>query len=153
MRTLSFNPWLKPVGVILLALAVVVVMTGGVLNAQVKQIKKVPVKSTPKDSGVEMYKAYCASCHGMDGKGKGPAASALKMPATDLTTLSKNNGGKFPELKFQNSLRVSSPLAAHGSSDMPTWGPIFRSLESGSDGFTQMRVYNLTKYVEGLQVK
>lgn len=153
MQTVSVNQWLRLAGISVLVLAVAIVLRGGVLSAQAKGIKKVPVQSTPKDSGVEMYKAYCASCHGMDGKGRGPAASALKMPPTDLTMLSKNNGGKFPELKFQNILKVSSPLAAHGSSDMPTWGPIFRSLEQGSESFAQMRLYNLSKYIQGMQAK
>ena len=28
-------------------------------------------------SGAEMYKTWCASCHGVQGKGDGPAAAAL----------------------------------------------------------------------------
>jgi len=28
--------------------------------------------------GVDLYRAYCASCHGKDGKGHGPVAPALK---------------------------------------------------------------------------
>lgn len=134
-----------------LALALVLLFSG--VRAEAQSVKRVPVKPTAKDSGVEMYRTYCASCHGLDGKGAGPAAAAMKVPPTDLTVLSRNNGGKFPELKFQNVLKVSSPLAAHGSSDMPLWGPIFRSLESGSEGYMQIRIYNLMKHVESLQVK
>ncbi len=134
-----------------LCFALMVIVTG--VNADAQNVKRVPVKPTAKDSGAEMYKVYCATCHGMDGKGNGPAAAAMKTPPTDLTLLSKNNGGKFPELKFQNVLKLSSPLAAHGSSEMPMWGPIFRSLESGSEGYVQMRIYNLMKHVEGMQVK
>ena len=135
---------------LLTAVAVLIVLTAPLASAQ---IKKVPVARTAKDSGPEMYKAYCASCHGLDGKGKGPAAAALKIPATDLTLLSKSKGGKFPELRFQNVIKVNTEMSAHGSSDMPTWGPIFRSLESGSEGFVSMRIYNLMKYVESIQVQ
>lgn len=135
---------------LLTAVAVLIVLTAPLASSQ---IKKVPVARTAKDSGPEMYKAYCASCHGLDGKGKGPAAAALKIPATDLTLLSKSNGGKFPELRFQNVIKVNTEMSAHGSSDMPTWGPIFRSLESGSEGFVSMRIYNLMKYVESIQVQ
>jgi mono/diheme cytochrome c family protein len=48
-------------------------------------------------SGKKTYTEYCASCHGEDGKGMGPAASALKAPPSDLTTLAKRHAGKFPE--------------------------------------------------------
>ena len=64
-----------------------------------KTIQHAPIKATSPASGGEMYKTYCAVCHGTDGKGGGPAASALKVPPTDLTQLSKKNGGKYPGLK------------------------------------------------------
>src|ERR1035438_2392809 len=51
---------------------------------------------TSLTKGPDLYQRYCAVCHGKDGKGGGPAAAALKAIPTDLTQLSKNNGGKFP---------------------------------------------------------
>jgi mono/diheme cytochrome c family protein len=118
-----------------------------------KVIKHVPVKSTSPVSGKEMYTAYCAVCHGTDGKGGGPAASALKVPPADLSMLSKNNGGKFPSLKVESSIRGESGLPAHGSKEMPVWGSLFWSMSSGHEGEVQQRVANLTKYVDTLQVK
>ena len=50
-------------------------------------VKKVPIQRTSAASGEEMFDAYCAACHGKDGKGNGPAAAELKMPPPDLTTL------------------------------------------------------------------
>lgn len=47
--------------------------------SQQKEIRHVPVKATSPASGPEMYTAYCAVCHGIDGTGKGPAAEALKV--------------------------------------------------------------------------
>jgi len=61
-----------------------------------KVIEHAAIKPTSPASGKEMYTSYCAVCHGTDGKGGGPAASALKTAPSDLTTLTKNNGGKFP---------------------------------------------------------
>ncbi|MGB8012584.1 MAG: cytochrome c [Terriglobales bacterium] len=118
-----------------------------------KTIKHVPIKATSPVSGKEMYTAYCAVCHGTDGKGAGPAASALKAPTTDLTLLSKNNGGKYPALKVEASIRGESALPAHGSKEMPVWGALFWNMSSGHEGEVQQRVANLTKYVESLQAK
>ncbi|MGD0469376.1 MAG: cytochrome c [Terriglobales bacterium] len=118
-----------------------------------KTIKHVPIKSTSPVSGKEMYMAYCAVCHGTDGKGGGPAASALKVPPTDLTVLSKNNGGKYPALKVTSSIRGESATPAHGSKEMPVWGTLFWSMSQGHEGEVQERVTNLTHYIETLQVK
>ena len=118
-----------------------------------KVIKHVPIQSTSPVSGKDMYAAYCAVCHGTDGKGGGPAASALKTPPSDLTLLSKNNGGKYPSLKVTAAIHGDSALPAHGSKEMPVWGPLFWNLSGGHEGEVQQRVANLTRYVESLQVK
>ena len=55
-----------------------------VLGAQPNQnteVKKVPAPHIRADSGARMFKGYCAACHGLDGKGDGPAAPALKNAA------------------------------------------------------------------------
>ncbi len=54
-------------------------------------------------SGQEMYKQFCAACHGADGKGDGPAASNLKTRPSDLTTLAKRHEGSFHTITFQRS--------------------------------------------------
>jgi mono/diheme cytochrome c family protein len=118
-----------------------------------KVIKHVPIQSTSLVSGKDMYTAYCAVCHGTDGKGGGPAASALKTPPSDLTVLSKNNGGKYPVLKVTAAIHGDSALPAHGSKEMPVWGALFWNLSGGHESEVQQRVANLTHYVESLQVK
>ncbi len=118
-----------------------------------KVIQHVPVKDVSPASGKEMYMSYCAVCHGTDGKGGGPAASALKVPPTDLTLLSKTNGGKYPALKVTSSIRGETALAAHGSKEMPVWGTLFWSMSSGHQSEVQQRVVNLTRYIETMQAK
>jgi mono/diheme cytochrome c family protein len=118
-----------------------------------KTIQHATVKPTSPASGNEMYTSYCAVCHGTDGKGGGPAAGTLKTPPADLTRLSKNNGGKFPAMKVTSTLRGTSDLPAHGSREMPLWGPLFWSMSGGHEGEVQQRVANLTHYVESLQAK
>jgi mono/diheme cytochrome c family protein len=116
-------------------------------------IKRVPVKVTSAASGKEMYESYCAVCHGTDGKGNGPAASALKVAPSDLTTLSKNNGGKYPSLKVSAAIRGDANVTAHGTKEMPVWGSLFRDMSQGHEGEVQQRVNNLTKYIDTLQGK
>ena len=116
-------------------------------------IKHVPIKQTSPASGAEMFTSYCAACHGKDGKGTGPAADALKVPATNLTTLASKNGGKYPSMKVSSVIRGEDVLAAHGSRDMPVWGKLFWSISEGNDAEVLQRVANLNKYIEDMQVK
>ena len=117
------------------------------------RIKKRPAQYTPPSSGKAMYLAYCASCHGKDGKGNGPAASAMKIAPSDLTELAAKNGGIFPENHVAQTIRGDSNTPGHGSQEMPVWGPIFGAIGTKSEGVPQLRVRNLTKYVESLQQK
>jgi len=116
-------------------------------------VKKTAIEPTSPASGKDMFVQYCAACHGADAKGNGPAASALKTPAADLTTLAKRHDGKYPRDYVANILRSGSGPAAHGSSDMPTWGPLFRVLDQGHDADVQLRIKNLNDYLASLQAK
>ena len=122
-------------------------------QAGTTQIKHVPVKATNAASGQEMYASYCAVCHGANATGNGPAQSALKIPATDLTTLAQKNGGKYPGLHVSSVLRGDAELAAHGSKDMPVWGPLFRNMSQGHDAEVQQRIANINSYIDSLQKK
>ncbi len=135
------------------AILLVLVIGFAVLVAaqSTKEIKKVRVSSTPADSGSEMFKTYCATCHGVNAKGGGPAAGALKIPPPDLTLLKKNGGGKFPAGRVTHIIEGSDEIGAHGSSDMPLWGPVFHSLSPSNDAVVKLRIANLTKYIESLQ--
>jgi len=116
------------------------------------QIKKVPAERTSAASGKEMFDAYCASCHGVDGKGNGPAAPAFKKPPTDLTLLAQKNGGKFPAMHVMSSIQDVTQNV-HGSKDMPVWGPILSSVSTKDPGVVRLRISNLTSYIESLQAK
>ncbi len=104
-------------------------------------------------SGEQMYKFYCAACHGADAKGNGPTARMLKTPPPDLTTLAKRHAGKFPDEYVRNVLEFGPGLRAHGSSDMPTWGPIFRYNDNQNERVVQERIKRLCDYLASLQVR
>jgi mono/diheme cytochrome c family protein len=122
-------------------------------RAQETKIKKVPIKHTAADSGDEMYKEYCAACHGRTGKGDGPAVAALKTAPPDLTMLARNNGGKFPADHVQSVLSMGVAEAAHGTKDMPIWGPLFKAISQHNSGVARLRISNLTDYMESIQMK
>ena len=114
------------------------------------KINRVPISPTSMASGEEMYHAYCAACHGKQGRGDGPAAPAFKTPPTDLTTLAAKNKGKFPDMDLTQVLQWGpTATKAHGSKEMPVWGELFTSL--GDQAQSKQRIYNLTKYLESLQ--
>jgi mono/diheme cytochrome c family protein len=131
-----------------------------IAGAQENQIKKTQVKPTSPVSGAQMFKEYCAVCHGNDGKGDGPVATALKVPPPNLTTLAQRHDGKFPDDYVSNVLKNGVKNPAHGSGEMPVWGPIFdtmnrwKTLCPGMDETpVTLRIANLTNYLKSIQKK
>ena len=133
---------------------ILLALSGGFISAQeaAPTVKHATAPPTSPASGKEMFMSYCASCHGKDGRGDGPAAGALKQAPADLTMLAKRNGGKYPSDKVTSILRGQTKLVAHGQ-DMPVWGPVFWKISQGHEEQVQMRVSNLNRYLESIQVK
>lgn len=130
----------------------ILVMTGLALAqaaAQQTTIKRAAAQHTAASSGQEMFDSYCAVCHGKGGTGNGPAAAALKIPPANLTLLAKHNGGVFPAEHVTGILQGAA-FPAHGSKDMPIWGPVLSSVSNGPQE-SRLRVYNLMDYVKSLQ--
>ncbi len=142
--------WLREVVKIVIALAVAAAFIG--LAQERSNVKHTPAPDTDPRSGAEMYRAYCAVCHGLDGKGAGPAAAALCQEIPDLTQLSRKNGGKFPMFHVSGIIQGDAEIAAHGSKDMPMWGDVFRELKR-DDSVVKLRVHNLAEYLASLQEK
>jgi AhpD family alkylhydroperoxidase len=114
---------------------------------------KAPTETAAVASGKQTYVEYCAVCHGADGRGMGPGASALKTPPADLTTLARTHNGKFPDEYVAGIVRFGKPIAAHGSADMPVWGPIFSVRDNGNEVAVRRRIKNLCGYLATLQEK
>ena len=102
--------------------------------------------------GPDLYRFYCATCHGRDGKGNGPAAPALKVPPPDLTVLTRRQNGVFPSVDVETIIRGGTAMAAHGSDEMPVWGPIFHALDP-SDARVKARIAALVSHIVSIQQK
>jgi mono/diheme cytochrome c family protein len=136
--------------VALAAVAIVFFAVAARAQAPSKSEQELPplIRST---KGPDLFRAYCASCHGLDGKGDGPAASALKVKVPNLTLLAKNNGGTFSAARLRRTITGEEVMASHGSREMPIWGPIFHQVEEDIDR-GNVRIENLLKYLESIQV-
>lgn len=134
--------WMAGAAALLFALAA---------NANAQNVKRAPINRINDVTGPATFKAYCTQCHGADGKGAGPVAKALKIPPADLTRIAERHGGKFPAVEVKHIIMGEQDLPAHGTRDMPTWGPAFRSVEDSS--VSELRLSNLVRYLEELQVK
>ncbi len=113
-----------------------------------QQIPPLIIKST---AGEDLFKFYCSSCHGLDGKGRS-SAPGVRTPPPDLTTLAHRNGGRFPRERVEQTIREGGARAggSHGTTDMPVWGWIFRGLDQ-SEALVRIRIENLVDYLETIQ--
>jgi mono/diheme cytochrome c family protein len=102
--------------------------------------------------GPDLFRAHCSPCHGADGKGGGPVASVLNSAVPDLTKIQKRNGGIFPEQRVRKVILGDDVMVAHGSREMPIWGPIFHQVEQDRD-YGNVRVKNLIEYLKSIQEK
>ena len=121
--------------------------------AQEPRVINIPARHTSANSGKQMFEAYCAACHGKEGKGDGPVAAALKVPPTDLTVLARQNSGKFPSMQVAKAITGEAGISAHGSKEMPIWGPVFMSISHQHESEVHLRIANLAEYIKSLQQK
>ncbi len=153
---------MKPIkifGLLAVGLAVVIgitlflAMAGESQETRVKsQEDQGAVRLIPSLEGADLFRSYCASCHGADAQGAGPVAAALSTKVPDLTAISKRNGGVFPSKRIELVISGDEAIIAHGSREMPVWGPIFHQVERDRD-FGNVRLRNVTKYIESIQQK
>jgi mono/diheme cytochrome c family protein len=136
----------RPVVTVFIAAAALVLPAGSARLAA----QNTPALVIESVAGRDNFDRYCATCHGTDGKGGGPVAAALRSRPADLTSIARGNSGIFPRERVAAFVRGTSRVEAHGSADMPVWGPVFSGLEA-SDARVQQRIENIVTYVESLQ--
>jgi mono/diheme cytochrome c family protein len=105
--------------------------------------------------GSDLFATHCASCHGVDARGDGPAALALRTPPTDLTRLAVRNGGVFPESSTAMLIDGRFDLPAHGSREMPIWGARLADQIPGmaTGEVARGQITSLLEYLKSLQVE
>ncbi len=105
--------------------------------------------------GRTAFMADCASCHGANGKGGGPAARALAVAPPDLTQIAARNGGIFPRNQVMSTID-GLDRGAHFSTAMPEFGAgdMGDTVIVEEDGLgtpVPMRLLVLAEYLESIQ--
>jgi len=139
--------------------AIIFIIVAGTTFGQ-GEVKQAPLtwQQAALTDGEELYVELCAVCHGDDGMGGGPAASALKYPVPDLTRLAANNDGEFPREEVQASIAGKSRPDSHLTVNMPNWEEMFEEVRRDRKMFhrealARQRIYNLTEYLSSIQTK
>lgn len=103
--------------------------------------------------GHQLFKTYCASCHGENGHGNGPAAESLRHLPPDLSRYAAKNGGVFPDERLGRIID-GRDVPSHGSREMPVWGDAFRVIEGGATPEAiKARIAAILKYLEMIQAR
>ena len=107
-----------------------------------------PVSAT---KGKTIYVRYCASCHGVTGRGDGTVATELRVPPTDLTRITEKAGGRFPEEAVTRSIDGRRTIRVHGAPDMPVWGEVFEGTEGTESQTVDSALRRVVHYIWSLQ--
>jgi mono/diheme cytochrome c family protein len=105
-------------------------------------------------SGKDLYVRFCASCHGVTGRGDGPVAESFKQEVPDLTLIARRAQGRYPRDRIEKIIDGRYIVAAHGARTMPVWGEDFSRLEIGNpdaERSTRLMIQRLADYVWLLQ--
>jgi mono/diheme cytochrome c family protein len=104
-------------------------------------------------SGAYLYRTFCATCHGETGKGDGPVADIADRRPSDLTVLTRNNGGTYPRDRVISVLENVAPLPGHEPPAMPNWRNVLKTTEGSDERVIRKRLEALADHVGTLQQK
>lgn len=113
------------------------------------------------DIGKREYESNCIVCHGAAGKGDGSYGELLKTRASDLTVLSRNNGGVFPFNRVYEVIDGRTAVKSHGPREMPVWGrdysmkaaAYYMDVDYDPESYVRARILALIDYLHRLQAK
>ena len=152
------EPVKKPVGAAIAAGAVLVaavfLSSLGAAPAAAQGATADPQGMKQTIAGAELFRTYCATCHGTSARGDGPLADSMRRRPADLTEIAKRNGGTFPGEIVYRTIDGKRPVRGHGGPDMPVWGDAFeRSRDGGDAEKVRTLIQSLVDYLEAIQLK
>lgn len=130
------------------------IMAGSPLSARAED----PAKSDSmlNESGRKLFETHCVACHGFNGTGNGPVASALTPKPADLTSLMKRHGSSFSWGDIAKYIDGRTEVPAHGKREMPVWGKVLHAA-STNEMLREEEIHGdlaaLIQYLKSIQVK
>ncbi len=106
-----------------LGVGLIVLAAAGLLEFGERPVGDNPVEPTADSiaAGRALYFRECASCHGDDGRGDGPAASALSIPPSDFRIHIPFHSDRFFFLVMSNGFGSAMPGFADRLSEEDRW--------------------------------
>jgi hypothetical protein len=134
--------------------AIALVAAGAALGATAAADQPLGYDPVLAEVGTPLFERYCTSCHGVAGRGDGPAAASLRPRPADLTGIAKRRGGQFPTGQIAQFIDGRFELAAHGSREMPVWGERFGADVPNAgvgESIARGNIASLLEYLKSIQ--
>ena len=128
----------------------------GLLLVPLAAAAQTPAPSTTQQAiaGGELFRTYCAVCHGSTARGDGPLAASMRRKPADLTEIAKRNAGTYPSELVFRTIDGLNPVRGHGGPDMPVWGDAFaRSRDGGNPETVKRMIQSLVEYLGSIQAR
>ena len=115
-----------------------------------------PALAADVQNGSELFRGYCAACHGIGAMGDGPMTDILEIAPPDLTGLAAANDGTFPLARVVRTIDGRNTLVSHGG-PMPLFGTILQGeagvvdAEDGTPIITKAAVVDIAAWLASVQ--
>ena len=123
-------------------------------------IERVPLseQQAALTGGKALFEELCVACHGMDGIGNGPAASALNKAPADLTVLAARNNDSFPRKEVKTAIGGRFQDDVHEPITMSSWYKVFQGANPEwrmyrRQIYAMQQIERLTDYLETIQIQ
>lgn len=126
------------------------------LSALLSTVTALSAQEANPDEGGALFRTYCATCHGIEGRGSGPMAEMMVVDPPDLTQLAAGNDGTFPVLWVARRIDGRDLVPAHGG-PMPLFGSFFEGsdlplkLPTGQPMMVSQPLADLLAWLESIQ--